>query len=216
MPFQPFPGNSCCLTVNFTPIAPSLGNSNITIDTMIIHFLLTGLMLIFPMHSEGDLSYDFKTSGAGRDWRAINDGVMGGLSKGRLSLTDSSMVFSGQLSFANNGGFTSFRAPFGDYDLSKFEKVTIRYRLSGPAFALMLESSDVFWLPHFRHVLSSTEGEWTEIDFPLSGVKQYQLNSPTGKTATKEDLGKLIRIGFISSEKSTEPFSFEIDYLTFN
>ena len=44
------------------------------------------------------------------EWRIVNDGVMGGLSKGNISFTDGgTMVFKGNLSLENNGGFSSVR-----------------------------------------------------------------------------------------------------------
>lgn len=45
-------------------------------------------------------------------WIAVNDAVMGGVSNGRIARADDgSVLFSGQLSFANNGGFASARRP---------------------------------------------------------------------------------------------------------
>lgn len=41
------------------------------------------------------------------DWYVTNDGVMGGLSSGSVNLKDKVVVFSGNISIDNNGGFTS-------------------------------------------------------------------------------------------------------------
>ena len=44
-------------------------------------------------------------------WRSIDDVVMGGVSSSALEVKDSALVFSGQVSLANNGGFASVRSP---------------------------------------------------------------------------------------------------------
>lgn len=44
-------------------------------------------------------------------FRVINDVVMGGVSTSRLSSTGGAMVFKGEVSLENNGGFASFRGP---------------------------------------------------------------------------------------------------------
>jgi hypothetical protein len=71
---------------------------------------------------------DFGTAKDGADWRVIVDGVMGGLSTGKATFTKNSVVFTGSISLENNGGFSSYRMPFGEYDLSAYKKVEIRYR----------------------------------------------------------------------------------------
>ena len=60
------------------------------------------------------MTFDFgtKNSAASRDWRVINDGVMGGLSQGRALLTEESILFEGEISLENNGGFSSLKSPF--------------------------------------------------------------------------------------------------------
>lgn len=46
-----------------------------------------------------------------KSWKVINDGVMGGLSKGRVSFKQDHIVFHGNISKENNGGFSSAYYP---------------------------------------------------------------------------------------------------------
>ena len=44
------------------------------------------------------------------DWGVVNDSVMGGISTSRFQQTDDgTLIFAGQLSMENNGGFVSLR-----------------------------------------------------------------------------------------------------------
>ncbi|MDA0315778.1 MAG: CIA30 family protein, partial [Bacteroidetes bacterium] len=70
--------------------------------------LLFWITLLMP--SEMESIYDFSTQTKTTDWRIVNDGVMGGLSKSSLLLTDTGQgKFAGHVSLANNGGFASIQ-----------------------------------------------------------------------------------------------------------
>lgn len=55
--------------------------------------------------------FAFTEAGDLADWGTVNDTVMGGVSSSATSWEAGQMVFSGQLSLDNNGGFTSVRGP---------------------------------------------------------------------------------------------------------
>ena len=63
-----------------------------------------------------DLVIDDIALGGGGDWALVTDGVMGGLSGGRLERRDvagrSALRLSGAVSLANNGGFIQTAVPF--------------------------------------------------------------------------------------------------------
>ena len=44
-------------------------------------------------------------------WTTVNDPVMGGMSTSRITFGDGGLVFSGNISLENNGGFASARSP---------------------------------------------------------------------------------------------------------
>lgn len=150
-----------------------------------------------------------------KSWGVINDGVMGGMSKGTVSYTKESVKLSGFISLANNGGFSSLKGPFQANDLSTFKEVTIRYRSEGIAFAMTLETDRRWFIPYFKHPLKSTSKEWTEITFPIKDFKKYNIGRATGEKISQEDLSKILRIGFISNEKQESNFNFEVDFVEF-
>ena len=62
-------------------------------------------------------------------WRITDDGVMGGLSKGRVDFTDAgTMVFKGTLSLENSGGFSTARTGKVDLDLAGAEGFVVRVK----------------------------------------------------------------------------------------
>jgi len=86
------------------------------------------------------------------DWRIVNDGVMGGLSRSRLDIHDDHLRFYGDLSTENRGGFASvlgrLEQPLSD--LAGFEGVVSG---DGRRYQLRLRetdsSRDVAWRAFF-------------------------------------------------------------------
>ena len=78
--------------------------------------------------------FDFSDKAMADQWVVINDGVMGGRSESQVVYSDEALLFTGNLSLENNGGFASVRAPWGDYDLSSFEEVVVRCSGLGGSF----------------------------------------------------------------------------------
>ncbi|MBE15319.1 MAG: hypothetical protein CL867_03660 [Cytophagaceae bacterium] len=148
-------------------------------------------------------------------WYVVLDGVMGGRSSGAIELTNSSVVFQGSISLANNGGFASFRSDYGQYDLSQFKEVAIRYRSTGQDFAFTLNKYRRFYRPNFKADLPVTDGQWVTKNIPWEGFKRYRLGNRLSGALTTDDLKKVIRMGFISNEKKASPFNFEVDYIRF-
>lgn len=147
-------------------------------------------------------------------WYVLNDGVMGGLSKGKLTETDEGVVFFGRVSLENNGGFTSYRGPWKQYDLTEYEEVTIRYRSEGMRLAFVMETSQRFWIPNYKVNLANSD-EWVTQTYKLEDFKQYRLGNLTGESFTESIKEDIIRIGFITDEKRAGDFKFEVAYVEF-
>lgn len=159
--------------------------------------------------------FNFNNQKSDTEWQIINDGVMGGLSKGRAVYTDSTVQFRGTVSLENNGGFTSFRTPFGKYDLTPYTTMDIRYRSTGQAMGFSLEHHYQFYLPNYKFNLPNTEGNWQTLTVKLSDFKEYRLGNPTGGKLESAVLAKIKRLGFITTEKKPGAFTIETDYIKF-
>jgi len=101
------------------------------------------IILLFSMtlNQQNSILIDFGKEKKGRYWNVVNDGVMGGLSKGGKKITKNSLLFMGEVSLDNNGGFSSLRRSFSEVDISNYNDIEIRYRSSGISFAFSLAVS---------------------------------------------------------------------------
>lgn len=148
------------------------------------------------------------------DWYIINDGVMGGLSRGQAKLTEEGLQFVGKVSLENNGGFTSLRAPFGSYDLSGYQQITIKYRSKGIEMAFQMEEDRRFYYPNFKIHLPGSD-DWVTQTFDLDAVKQFRMGYATGNLMQSDDQSEIIRMGFITDEKKAGDFEFEVAFVEF-
>lgn len=160
------------------------------------------------------LNIDFGAQKDGRDWRIINDGVMGGISVGEAGLDDNSMLFVGQLSFENNGGFASLRSNRINLRLENAEFIEIRYRLKGINFSFMFEQYARFWKPYYSYPLETTDGEWITKKIPVQSLMETRMSEYTGQTFNQNNARPFFRIGFISNDKNEKRFELEIDYIS--
>ena len=86
-------------------------------------------------------------------WRIVNDGVMGGLSHSQLDISGDGLVFSGELSTENRGGFVSVLGRLAQ-PLEKWAGFKLSVSGDGRRYQLRLRenesASDVAWRAFFR------------------------------------------------------------------
>lgn len=156
---------------------------------------------------------DFSKSLEGPEWKSVNDGVMGGLSKGKPEMKDGKMHFTGVLSLENNGGFSSIRVD-KDYDFSGKTKMLLRVRGDGRTYQLRL-STDARYNDSaisYGTEFSTEKGKWIEVKVTFKSL------SPSWRGRNLDgpplDLSEVEEIGILIGDKKEGPFELEIDWIT--
>ena len=173
------------------------------------------MLLFYSLITQNTIKIDFGKEKGGKYWRVVNDGVMGGLSKGTKKLTANSMLFKGKVSLDNNGGFSSLRHSFSDKNISMSNEIEIRYRSVGISLAFTIAVSRRWYIPNYKINLNETSSEWITTTIKLSDMRKHYFGKPMNETLKKETLKEIVRIGFITDEKKYGDFEFEIDYIKF-
>ena len=144
------------------------------------------------------------------EWRSSNDGVMGGLSKGSARILEEGMLFNGELSLENNGGFSLiyFNANF---DLSDFSGIRLTVLGDGRTYQLRLESDAIFSQRgpvNFSSEFKTTVGKWVEFFVPFNDLNQsWRGRQLSGYTFNVQDIR---RISIMLADKSPGQFSLKI------
>lgn len=149
-------------------------------------------------------------------WFSVNDTVMGGRSSGKTKYTEDALVFSGSVSFENNGGFASVRSDYEIIDLSGFSEVTIKYRCEGQSLSLNFNYYQRWWYPNYKATLPETGMKWNTVTIPLGELKEYRVGRATGNKISAQKLERIIRLGIMTNDKKEGAFQAEIDYIKFN
>ena len=150
----------------------------------------------------------------GMEWQVVNDGVMGGLSKGSFSVSDEGILkFAGTLSLENNGGFSSIRSSAVDFNLSNDLGILLKVKGDGRSYNMRLESTATFrGMPvSFSGEFSTKAGEWQQIKIPFSEFR----GGWRGRDLPDEVLDPSVirEAGLLIGDKKAGPFSLEVDYI---
>lgn len=184
------------------------------------NLLLTLLMGIMLGHSamtaKTKTAFDFQNERASKSWFSVNDGVMGGISKGGFKITDdATLLFTGELSLENNGGFASIRSQDVDINLKGATAIIVNARGDGRTYWVGLREANQRGASSFRAYMPTVDGELKSVRIPLSDFK-YQT---FGRSLPMRPLNPMAveSIGFTIADKNPGDFqleiiSIEIDY----
>jgi monofunctional biosynthetic peptidoglycan transglycosylase len=157
--------------------------------------------------------YDFEDAGAGADWMAIHDVVMGGVSSGGMKTTDDgTAIFAGRVSLENNGGFASIRSRPAEWDLEAYSGVEVRVRGDGRIYKLNLKTDTSFDGVQYRTSFVTREGEWQTLRIPFTRFQPSFRGRPVPQ-APPLDPARIISFGVLISDKQDGPFRLEIDWI---
>ena len=154
--------------------------------------------------------FDFNKNSKVREWRNIDDVVMGGVSKSNITINkDGNGVFSGHVSLDNNGGFSSVRHQFSTLNVSDYNKFVIRIKGDGKNYQFRVKSK-LNEYHSYKHEFS-TNKSWQIIEIPFDELKA----TFRGRLLDMDSFSNTIleEIGFLISNKKEEYFQLEIDFI---
>jgi monofunctional biosynthetic peptidoglycan transglycosylase len=146
-------------------------------------------------------------------WVAVNDGVMGGRSQGGPAMVDGHLQFRGDLSLANNGGFSSTRTVGQTFDFSGASTAVLRVRGDGRPYQLRLATDARFRgiTVSYGGEFATVAGKWIEVRVPLASLEPtahgMQLRGPPFDPARVREIGLLIADG------REGPFALDVDWI---
>ena len=173
------------------------------------------LLLTFNWYPQNNMKeiYRFSTQTNLREWRIVNDGVMGGISKSNLLITSEGHgQFSGHVSLENNGGFASIQLNQSAILSDEIKYIILRVKGDGKQYEFRIKSN-IYQSVSYVHQFKTT-GEWQNIQLIINDFyPQYfgqKLNRPNF------NYKKIEQISFLISNKQEEDFKILIDNISMN
>ena len=157
--------------------------------------------------------FEFTGPAAARQWQAVNDGVMGGVSDGRFRIMpEKTMEFFGTLSLENNGGFASVRSKPAALNIKAGDVIVVRVKGDGREYVLNLYTKSRRMAFSYRAPLPTTKGEWSEVSVPIADF------IPTAFGRRVQSMGsvqpdQIVGLGFMLSDKKPGRFNLAIDWV---
>jgi NADH dehydrogenase [ubiquinone] 1 alpha subcomplex assembly factor 1 len=145
-------------------------------------------------------------------WRIVNDGVMGGLSSSNAVVKDEKIIFSGNVSLENNGGFASLRSPVKDYNFEKFAGLEIKLKGDGKRYSFSMKETTYFNGYFYTSSFETKKDEWIVVQIPFNEFKLYYYGKEANSNK-KLPLNNIKEISLLIGDKQEGQFKAEVDYI---
>ncbi len=168
--------------------------------------LLGATLALMPIANAGPLPLlDFSTPQFATQFGVINDGVMGGVSKSRLRPAAGAMVFEGEVSLDNNGGFASFRGPVKFPALATALQLTVRG--DGRRYKLTLKLDDSTRTSQYQAAFVAAR-EWQTLRFEPADFAASFRGRPVSAPPLR--FADVRYVGLLISDQQSGEFKVEL------
>ncbi|MFT4849717.1 MAG: NADH dehydrogenase [ubiquinone] 1 alpha subcomplex assembly factor 1 [Sediminicola sp.] len=175
---------------------------------IIMKFIAMLLMIGIMYQDSSSIIFDSKHVKDLSDWYVVDDGVMGGLSRGELTINDSgNCLFKGYVTTENNGGFSSIRYGFDKMAVSEFKHIVLKIKGDGKSYQFRIKDNS---RQRYSYIATfNTSGDWETIKIPFGtfypSFRGYKIDKPNFSGDVIEEIAILI------GNKVKESFALEIE-----
>lgn len=163
------------------------------------------------MTAECEMEIDFRTETVAQQWRAVNDGVMGGLSSGGPNFDAGHMTFSGVIN-TNGGGFSSVRSSAKPGELTGTDGLSLRVKSDGRDYKVTMRTNATYgWrrISFQAPIKTQSAGEWETVNISYDDLRASIFGRPI--RGASFDKSEVVEIGIILSDGRDGPFSLEVE-----
>ncbi|MBB1377669.1 CIA30 family protein [Pseudoalteromonas sp. SR43-2] len=150
---------------------------------------------------------------ANQRWYVINDSVMGGVSNSQVTQTQESLLFTGNVSLDNNGGFASIRTELNTQSQNT-KAIVLRVKGDGQTYQLRLRTTNYLDGAAYTHSFKTVKNEWVDINFaPSDFTLTYR-----GRVLEQQpiiDFDDIKQLGFMIAGKQEGKFKLEVGKIEF-
>jgi hypothetical protein len=160
------------------------------------------------------LLFDFSDPDTVNDWTAIDDRVMGGMSRSKLRHDPTGhAVFEGTVSLERNGGFASVRSSPGPRGKPDATACAIEVRGGNKQFKLSLLTDDGFDSVNYQCGFAPDVDRWQTIRLPLTAFRaSFRGRDVPGATAL--DPSRIRQVGLMIAARQAGHFALDVKQIS--
>ncbi|HNU11693.1 MAG TPA: CIA30 family protein [Rubrivivax sp.] len=154
--------------------------------------------------------FDFADPRVANAWRAIDDRVMGGVSRSTLrSDPGGHAVFEGEVSLDSNGGFASVRSAPAAHGRTGAQTCVLEVQGEAKRFKLNFLTEDSFEGLNYQAAFTPDPDRWQRLRIPLAEFRpSFRGREVPG--APPLDPARLRQVGLMIAERQAGPFALAI------
>ena len=154
--------------------------------------------------------FRFDTAAAVTAWSAIDDAIMGGVSKSRLRHDPAGhAVFEGEVSLQHGGGFASVRSAALPLGAPLARACVIEVFGDGKRYKLNLRTDDAFDGVNYQAAFEPPAGTWAVLRLPLAAfLPTFRGRRVTG--AAPFDPARLRQVGLMIADRQVGRFALAV------
>lgn len=178
--------------------------------------VLLNYFLLMPQSEETirrSIVSDFSDTNALKKWSVVNDVVMGGISSSKISAGENnSLIFSGNVSLENNGGFASIQYNVDDFNFSDYDGFLIKVKGDGKTYSLSFRQTKSFTGYNYTHKFQTEKDSWQIVKLPFKDFKLKYYGREVSKFEPP-DKSNIKQMSILISDKQQGPFKIEIEWI---
>lgn len=177
-----------------------------------LFLIIANIMFTLQHSGKNDVLLNALIMQSENRWRIVNDGVMGGLSSSKTIIQDDKIIFSGNVSLENNGGFASLRSPVNEYNFEEYSGIEIRIKGDGNRYSISMKETTYFTGLFYTFTFETKKDEWITVKIPIDKFKPYYFGREVNSNK-KIPLNNIKEISLLIGDKQQGSFNLEIEYL---
>lgn len=161
-------------------------------------------------------AFSFPSAEAVSEWFVVNDTVMGGVSSGRLEWENGALVFTGDLSLDNNGGFASIRSPFLDpaVMVAWAERDGLMVEVGGDGRTWTMEVRTDLGDGGWISAIPTSAGQVNTVDVPWASFQPVTRFLDPRPATVPLDPARIVSVAFYLVDGIEAPFRLELYSIT--
>ena len=182
-------------------------------SVLIKFFLICAVPMEIKSSDKHRIIVNFATPINSVEWMVVNDNVMGGVSRSKVSINpEGFMLFNGDVSLDYGGGFASVRSSYENWGIGKFDGFVIKVWGDGKSYQFRCRMGNNFGGLAYRHYFQTNSEYWQEIRLPFSKFVPT-FRGRIISDAKPLDPESIRNLGLMISDKQSGNFNLKIAWI---